>query len=161
MDMDVINIIRSGFYAIDFTLTDTLGNVFHLNDNLDGHFTALVFFADGESEKISGYLKTLSQGLPNTAAGLPIQVIAVCPDKVSHLKNLKDKLKLGYSILADSQLSVAAKYSVVNYSSAKPSVHFSVFIIDDMGVVRHRVSEVPGHSRFSPEDLKTAISKLI
>jgi peroxiredoxin len=159
--IDNVNIIRTGFYAIDFTLTDTQGNVFHLNENLDGHFTALVFFADGESEKIGGYLKTLSQGLPNTAAGLPVRVIAIGPEKVSYLKNLKDKLKLNYSVLADPQLSVAAKYSVVNSQCAKFSVHFSIFIVDDMGVIRHRASEVTGFSRFFLEELKTAISRLI
>ncbi len=159
--MDVINIIRTGFYAIDFTLTDTQGNIFHLNENLDGQFTALVFFSDGDNEKIAGYLKSLGQGLPNTSSGLTVQIIAIGPEKVSHLKNLKDKLKLAYTVLADPQLLVAGKYSVINSSSAKPSVHFSVFIIDDMGIVRHRVSEVPGLSKYSLEELKSAISQQI
>jgi peroxiredoxin len=159
--IDNVNIIRTGFYAIDFTLTDTEGNIFHLNDNLADHFTCLVFFPDGEIEKVNNYLKGLNQGLPETASRLPVQIVAIGSEKVSHLKKLKDKLKLSFHILSDSRLFVATRYHVVNTGSAKPSVYFGIYIIDDTGIIRHRAAEVPGISRFSIEELKTAISRLI
>ena len=51
--MDNVNVLRTGFYALDFALPDTQGNIFRLRDDLSGHFTALCFFPDGENEKIS------------------------------------------------------------------------------------------------------------
>jgi peroxiredoxin len=159
--MDNVNVLRSGFYAIDFTLTDTQGDIFHLQENLDGKFTCLVFFPSGEIEKISNFLKNLSQGLPNSAAGLPVKIVAIGSEKVNHLNNLKEKLKLNYLVLSDSRLFVSNKYYVVNTSSAKPSVYFSIFVIDDAGIIRYRASEVPGFSRYSPEELRAAISRLI
>jgi peroxiredoxin len=161
MIVDNVNILRTGFYAIDFTLPDTDGNIFHLNDNLAGRFTCLVFFPDGENEKIQILLKSLNQGLPNTASGLPVQIIAIGPEKVSHLKHSRDKLKLNYPILSDSKLFVVTKYHLVNSASAKPAVYFSIFIVDDTGIIRYRASEVQGFSRFSIEELKAAISRLI
>ncbi|HBC47773.1 MAG TPA: hypothetical protein DEO84_10805 [candidate division Zixibacteria bacterium] len=159
--IDNVNIIRTGFYAIDFTLTDTEGNIFHLNDNLTGKFTCLVFFPDGEIEKVNNYLKSLNQGLPDTASGLPVQIVAISPEKASQLEHLKDKFKLGFPVLSDSRLFVSEKYHLVNVGSAKPSVYFSIYVIDDTGIIRHRAGEVPGLSRFSFEELKTAISRLI
>jgi peroxiredoxin len=158
---DNVNVLRSGFYAIDFTLTDTQGDIFHLQEKLDGNFTCLVFFPNGDVEKINNYLKNLNQGLPSTAAGLPVNIIAIGPEKVSHLKHLKDKLKLNYKVLSDPTLYVSEKYYVVNTFSAKPAVYFSVFVIDDTGIIRYRASEVPGFSRFAPEELRAAISRLV
>jgi peroxiredoxin len=159
--IDNVNIIRTGFYAIDFTSTDTEGNVFHLKENLGGHFLCLVFFPDDENEKINNYLKSLNQGLPTTAAGLPVQIVAIGPEKVSHLKHLKDNLKLTYPVLSDPKLFLATKYHVVNSGSARPTVYFSIFAIDDTGIIRYRASEVPGISRFSIEEFKAAIPRLI
>lgn len=159
--MDNVNVIRSGFFAIDFTLTDTQGDVYHLKDNLAGHFTCLVFFPNGEIEKVNNYLKILNQELPNTASGLPVNIVGICPEKVSHLSQLKNKLKLTFPILSDSRQLVSKKYYVINESSAKPAVYFSIFIIDDGGIVRYRTSEVPGFSKFAPDELKAAISRLI
>jgi peroxiredoxin len=159
--MDNVNVIRSGFTAIDFTLTDTRGDVFRLKDALAGHFTCLVFFPDGEIEKINNYLKGLNQGFPDTASGLTVKVVAVCPEMVSHLKQVKNKLKLNFPILSDPRMLVSTRYYVVNESSVKPAVYFSIFIVDDNGVIRYRTSEVPGFSRFAPDELRAIISRLI
>jgi peroxiredoxin len=159
--MDNVNVIRSGFTVIDFTLTDTQGDVFHLRDNLAGRFTCLVFFPDGEIEKINNYLKAINQGIPNTASGLPVGIVAICPEKVSHLKQVKDKLKLNFPILSDPRMLVSSRYYIVNESSPRPAVYFSIFIVDDGGVIRYRTSEVPGFSKFNPDELKAAVSRLI
>jgi peroxiredoxin len=159
--MDNVNVIRSGFFAIDFTLTDTQGDVFHLKDNLTDHFTCLVFFPDGEIEKINNYLKVLNHGLPGTASGLPVNIIGICPDKVSRLNQVRNKLKLDFPILSDPGLLVSSRYYVADESSARPAVYFSIFIVDDEGVIRYRLSEVPGFSKFAPDELKESISRLI
>ncbi len=159
--MDNVNAIRSGFFAIDFALTDTQGDLFQLKKNLAGQFTCLVFFPDGEVEKINNYLKALNQGLPNTASGLPVRIVGICPEKVNHLKKMRERLKLNFHILSDPRQSVSARYYVADESSAKPSVYFSIFLIDDGGTIRYRASEMPGLSKFSPDELKSVISRII
>jgi peroxiredoxin len=159
--MDNVNVLRTGFFALDFSLPDTQGDIFHLKENLKDRFTCLCFFSNGGNEKINSYLKDLSAGLPDIPAGLPVKVIGICPEKISHLKGLKDKLKLNFPILADEKLVVAAKYHVVNSYSAKPSVYFSIFMVDDDGQIWYRQSEVAGLSKFNYENLKSEIAKLI
>lgn len=159
--MDNVNVIRQGFYAPDFSLPNTQGEIFHLKENLGGKFICLCFFSDGSNEKINGYLKDLNQGLPNTASGFPVRLIGICPERGSRLKSLKEKLKLSYDLLADQKMLVATRYYVVNSYSPKPSVYFSLFVIDDSGIVRHRESEIQGLSKYSPEEFRAEVAKLI
>jgi peroxiredoxin len=159
--MDNVNVLRTGFFALDFSLPDTEGNIYHLEENLSGSFTCLCFFTDGENDRINTFLKDLAQGLPQTRSGLPVKIIGICPERSSHLKALKEKLKLNFALLSDQKLDIAGKYLVINSSLPKPSVYFSVFIVDDMGVIRHRSSEVSGFSKYVPEGLRAEISKLI
>jgi peroxiredoxin len=159
--MENVNVLRTGFLAPDFSLPDTMGEIFHLKDNLAETFLCLCFLPDLDSEKTIAYIKDLNQGLPNTASGLPVKVIGISSARVGHLKAFKDKLKLNSPILSDSSLSVSAKYYIVNSYSHKATVYFSLFIIDDSGIIRYRASEVPGVSRYSPEELKTEIPKLL
>jgi len=159
--MENVNVIRTGFMAPEFALADTQGEIFDLKDNLSGNFLCVCFFPDGDNDKVITYLRDLNQGFPATAAGLPINVIGVSPARSSRLKALKEKHKLNFPILSDPHLSVCSRYYIVNSYSPKPAVHFSVFIIDDAGIVRFRSSEIPGISRFSFDELKSEIPKLL
>jgi len=159
--MDNVNVIRTGFFALDFSLPDTQGNLFRLKDNLAGNFVALCFFPDGDNERANGYLKDLNQGLPLTASGLPVRLAGICPRRADRLRELKDRFKLAFPLLSDDKLLVSRKYHVWDDDSPKPEVHFCIFVVDDFGVIRHRVSEVPGYSRFMIDEFRTAISKLI
>jgi thioredoxin-dependent peroxiredoxin len=158
--MENVNVIRTGFMAPDFSLGGINNEMFKLSESLEGNFICLCFFPDGESDK-TAFLKELNQELPATAAGLPVRVIGISPTKIGHIKQFKDKMKLNFTLLSDPQLEVASKYYVVNGYSPKPAVYFSVFIIDDTGIVRYRASEVAGVSRFSFEELKSEIPKLL
>lgn len=159
--MENVNVIRTGFMAPDFSQADINGEVFKLKDNLDGNFICLCFFPEGDAEKATSYLKDLNQGLPNSTAGLPVKLVGVSPAKAGHLKQLKDKLKLNFPLISDPLMSISSKYYIVNGYSPKPAVYFSVFVIDDTGVVRYRQSEIPGISRFSLEELRSEIPKLL
>jgi peroxiredoxin len=159
--MDNVNVLRTGFFALDFSLPDTQGDIFHLKNNLKDRFTCLCFFPNDGNEKINNFLKDLNAGLPDMPAGLPVKVIGICPEKISRLQGLKDKLKLNFPVLADEKLVVATKYHVVNSYSARPSVYFSIFIIDDTGQIWYRQSEVPGLAKYNPENLRLEIAKLI
>jgi peroxiredoxin len=161
MFMDNVNVLRTGFYAPVFSLTDTEGNVFSLKASLSGSYTCLVFFSDDNNDKINSHLKDLNQGFSDNASGLPVKILGICPERPNHLKTLKDKLKLNFPLLSDPKLIVSDKYYVTNTHNARPSVYFSIFVIDDLGVIRNRSSEVQPLSKFIIEELKADIAKLI
>ncbi len=159
--MDNVNVLRTGFYALDFALPDTNGDIFKLSDHLKGNFLAVCFFPNGDNEKVISYLKELNQGLPRTSSGLTVELVGICPRRVDDLRTLKEKLKLGFPILSDHQLIIATKYLVANSYSAKPSVYFSLFLIDDYSFIRYRAAEVPGFSKFMPEEFRAAVAKIV
>jgi peroxiredoxin len=159
--MDNVNVLRTGFYALEIGLPDTNGDLYQLKDHLSGNFLAVCFFPDGDNEKVNSYLKDLNQSLPKTASGLPVNLVGICPHRVDGVKKLKEKLRLNFPILSDHNLMISTKYAVVDSYSAKPSVHFTIFVIDDYGLIRHRVSEVPGLSKYVADDFRVAIAKLV
>ena len=159
--MDNVNVMRTGFFAPDFSLPDTKGELFHLSEHLSGCFVCLCFFPDGDNDKVNSYLKDLNSGLPKTAAGLPVKIIGISPVRGSHLKELQEKYKITFPLLSDLKMAVSSRYYVINDSSSKPSVHFSIFVIDDTGIIRYRASEVAGLSRYNAEEFKVELSKLI
>jgi peroxiredoxin len=159
--MDNVNVLRTGFYALDFALPDTNGDIYKLSDHLKDIFVAVCFFPNGDNEKVNAYLKDLNQGLPNSASGLPVSVVGICPRRVDDLKKFKEKLKLGFPILSDHLMTVCSKYHTVESNSAKPSVYFSIFVIDDYSFIRYRAGEVPGLSKYSPEEFRTAVAKIV
>jgi len=159
--MDNVNVLRTGFFALDFALPDTNGDIYKLSDHLKGNFAAVCFFSFWDSERISAYLKELDQGLPNTASGLPVQLIGLCPARVDELKRVKEKHKLILPILSDRALQAAANYRVIDEYSVRPSVYFSIFVIDDYFTIRFRACEIPGLSKFAPEEFKAELEKII
>lgn len=159
--MDNVNVLRNGFFPPDFSLPDSEGNMFNLRQSLQGCFICLCFFPDGSKEKINNYLKDLNQGLPATASALPVKVVGVCSEKAIHIKEIKEKLRLGFPILSDEKTSVANSYYILDNNSLKPAPYFGIFIIDDTGIIRHRMIEIPGVSKYSPEELRKEIPKLI
>ncbi len=159
--MDNVNVIRTGFMAPDFSLPDTQGNILSLKEFIRDSFAAVCFFSDEQADRVQSYLKDLNSALPETASGLPVSVIAVSPEKISKLSQMKEELELSYPVLSDNGMVVSRKFYVVNSSDPKPGVHFTVFVVDDEGIVRHRVSEVDEVSKFDFNLLKSKISALI
>lgn len=159
--MDNVNVLRNGFFAPDFSLPDADGNIFNLKQNLRGYFTCVCFFPDGNKERNNNYLKDLNQGLPATGSALPVKVVGVCSEKAIHIKEIKEKLKLGFPILSDEKTTAANSYYILDYNSLKPAAYFGIFIIDDTGIIRHRMIEIPGVSKYSPEELRIEIPRLI
>lgn len=159
--MDNVNVIRQGFTAPDFSLPNSQGEIFRLKDNIGNKFICLCFFPDGANEKINGYLKDLNQGLPNVASGMPVTIIGICSERPDHLKAFRQRLKLNFDLLSDQKLVVASRYYVVNSQSPKPVPHFSLFVIDDSGIVRLRAGEIPGLTKYSPDEFRADVAKLI
>ncbi len=159
--MDNVNVIRTGFLAPDFSLPDTKGNIFNFSDNLEGSFNALCFFSGVDDDRAQSVLKNLNTGLPKTAEGLNVKIVGISSDKVQKLEKLRYDLNLGFPLLSDSRLSVTRRYYVDNSDSIKPASYLSIFVVDDEGIVRHRIAEIPSISEFSFEDFKEDIAKLI
>lgn len=159
--MDNVNVLRTGFMAPQFSLPDTRGQIFSLKDNLEEQYLAVCFFPAGADVRIKRYLRDLNSGLPTTSTGMQVSLVAISPERVNLLVKLVEELKLTYPVLSDPHLAVSSRYYVIDSSSFQPSVHFSIFIIDDELIIRHRVSEIQGISRFDLGELKSATSGLL
>jgi len=159
--MDNVNVLRMGFIAPEFSLPDTHGQIFSLKDNLEGQYLAACFFPAGADNRIKGYLRDLNSGLPTTSTGIQVDLVAISPERANMLVKLAEELKLTYPILSDHRLTVSSRYYVADSNDFRPSVHFSVFVIDDELIIRHRVSEVRGASGFDPGELRSEISGLL
>ena len=159
--MDNVNVLRTGFLAPEFSLPDTRGQIFSLKDSLEEQYLAVCFFPAGADERIKGFLKDLNSGLPKTSTGIRVNVAAISPERANSLVKLAEELKLTYPVLSDPRLAVSSRYYVTDSNDFRPSVHFSVFVIDDELIIRHRVSEVRGASGFDPGELRSTISGLL
>ncbi len=159
--MDNVNVIRNGFMAIDFSLPDSNGNMVSLKDTIKEDFAALCFFSGYDNKKIKSYLKKLNDGLPKTASGFNVNVLAISTEKVHRLSVLRNELGLSFPVLSDNRMTVSNRYYVIDSESAPRAVHFSVFIIDNEYIVRHRVIETPQTVEFEIEELEKNISALI
>ncbi len=159
--MDNVNVLRTGFFAPEFSLPDTRGQIFSLKDNLVEQYLAVCFFPAEVDMRIRGFLKDLDSDLPRTSTDIPVDVVAISPERTNSLVKLAEELKLNYPVLSDHQLTVSNRYYVTDSDSFRPSVHFSIFIIDDELIIRHRVSEVRGISGFDSAELRSTISRML
>lgn len=159
--MDNVNVLRVGFFAPDFSLPDTSGEIFSLKENLRENLVAVCFFPAYPDEKIKGYLRDLNTGLPPTSSGVPIKVVGITPEKTGAAATLKRNLKLEFPVLSDQKLIISGKYYLVDSDSFHTSVHFSIFLIDEERVIRHRVSEHAGFSEYNPKRFREIISKIL
>ena len=158
--MDNVNVIRTGFMAPEFALPSVSGRILSLRDCITDNFLALVFFSDGHSGKTRLILSELNKGLPETMYGFKVELVAVSPNKIHRLTELAQELGLSYPLLSDSRMAASRLYNVVDSEAGGPSVHFSIFVIDNEFIVRYRFSESDGNE-FKIEEFKINISKII
>lgn len=158
--MDNVNVIRNGFFAPDFTLLSTGGSMVSLKDCISNNFLALCFFSNCVSNRTKAVLAQLGKGLPRTLYDFEVTVAAVTPEKTHRLINLKNELGLSFPLLSDTRMEVCGLYNVIDSESKFPAVHFSIFIIDNELIVRHRFIESP-QNEFRIEDFKKEISVII
>jgi len=158
--MDNVNVIRTGFIAPDFTLPSTDGNMVSIKDYLSSDFLALCFFSGSDDVRIRSILSDLNGGLSPTESGYKFDFLAISPEKIHRLNNLKNSLGLTFPILSDERMTVCRQYYVIDTESRSPAVHFSVFVIDEEFIVRYKISEL-SISEFQIEDFKKNISAII
>lgn len=158
--MDNVNVIRKGFIAPDFSLPSTDGNIISLKDSLSDDFLALCFFSSSSDNRIRAILSELNGELPKSMSGYGYNVIAISPEKIHRLSELKNGLDLSFPLLSDERMNVCRRYYVADSEKPGRHVHFSIFIIDDELIVRHRISETFDF-KFQIEDFKKDIAAII
>lgn len=158
--MDNVNVIRNGFIAPDFSLPSTDGSIVSLKENLSDDFLALCFFSESGDKRIKAFLSELNANLPKSLSGYGYKVIAISPEKIHRLSKLKSELGLGYPLLSDERMNICGRYYVVNSEKPGRHVHFSIFIIDNESIVRHRVSE-SSDFKFQMADFRKDIAAII
>ena len=160
MSMDNVNVIRNGFFAPEFSLSSSDGNVVSLRHFIADNFLAICFFSDRNSNRIRSILSDLNRDLPRTLYDYEVRAVAVSPDKIHRLNELKSELGLRYPLLSDPRLEAAMLYNVVSTSTDAPAVYLSIFVIDNEGIIRYRFIET-GENEFKFEKFKKEISKII
>ncbi len=158
--MDNVNVIRNGFFAPDFALSSADGKMVSLKDCISDNFLALCFFSKSGSHKSKATLSELNKGLPKTLYGFEVSVACISPEKTHKLINLKNELGLSFPLLSDTRMEVCGLYNVIDSGSRIPAVHFSIFVIDNELIIRHRFIESSGNE-FRIEDFKKEILTII
>jgi peroxiredoxin Q/BCP len=135
--------IESGTEAPQFTLPDENGEPLSLAD-LRGQTVVLYF-----------YPKASTPGCTTQACGVRdhlkdykkegVRVIGVSPDPVAKVKKFHDAQKLNFTLLADEDHAVCAKYGVWAEKSMYGKKYWgatrTTFIIDETGTVRHVIEK--------------------
>jgi peroxiredoxin len=155
--MDNVNVIRVGFIAPEFRLTDTDGEIGSPIDKSGQKFTCLLFINPDDL----GYsiMKDLDNGLPATAGGFKVAISPVIPLKPKLAKGFKSKLDLEIRLFCDSDLRAGRLFSVIDSGQARPAYHPTVFIIGEDGSVRYRQAIDPADT--NGKQIRLAISRLI
>ena len=149
--MDNVNVIRVGFFAPEFRLTDTDGEIGSPIDKSGQKFTCLLFINPDDS----GYsvMKDLENGLPGTASGFETTISPVIPMKPKLAKGFKARLDSETRFFCDSDLRAGRLFSIIDSAKAQPLYHPTVFIIGEDGSIRYR-------QNVSPKDLDIQLLRL-
>jgi peroxiredoxin Q/BCP len=134
--------IETGRPAPDFELPDQDGNTVRLSDSR-GKRVVLYFYPKADTPGCT----TQACGIRDHRAdyhAAGATVIGVSPDPVKAVKKFHDKQSLGFTLLADDDHAVAARYgvwvekSMYGRDKARPARNArATFLIDEEGVVRH------------------------
>lgn len=155
--MDNINLIRVGFYAPEFKISDTDGEMDDPIDRSGKMYTCLAFINPDDNG--AALINDLENNLPPTASGLELSLSAIVPVKLKPAKKFKEEAGFNTRLFCDSDLRAGTLYSIVDSLNARPTYHPLVFVIGDEGSVRYRQSAEP--SGFDIELFRSTVSELI
>lgn len=155
--MDNMNVIRVGFFAPEFRIPDTDGEIDDPIDRMGRKFTCLAFI--NPDDEGAGLIKALEQDLPGTAGGCELVISAIAPVKLKQAKAFKDKAGFRTRLFCDSDMRVGQLFSVVDSSNPRPSYHSIVFVIGDDYSIRYR--QAVEASGFDIKRFQTSVSELV
>ena len=136
--------IHPGDMAPDFELPDQDGNPVRLRD-LRGRRVVLYFYPKADTPGCTTQACGVRDRAPDYAAAGAV-VLGVSPDPVAKVKRFHDKFALGFTLLADTDHTVAEAYGVWVEKSMYGRKYWgnlrATFVIDTDGVVRHVIPKV-------------------
>jgi peroxiredoxin len=143
--MDNVNRIRVGFFALDFTLTDSESKRIGLSDFF-GKKNVLLFFYQGKRcEFCLDWASELARAY-NRIKSKNAEIVSISPDEMWVSQKLKEEKKIEFLILKDNKdiengpgtPKVSEQYGVQRSESEGPDFHPAIFIIDKRGIIRFR-----------------------
>ena len=127
--------LQAGDRAPAFTLKDQDGTPRKLSE-FKGHKVVLYFYPKADTPGCTTQSCALRDAEPDLSQ-LDAVVIGVSPDTPERQKKFDDKYGLGFTLLADTEHTVAEKYGVwgekVNYGRKYMGIIRSAFVIDEKG----------------------------
>ena len=146
--------IQIGDPAPDFSLPDQDNRVFILSENT-GKRLLLVFYPGDDTPVCTRQLCDYRDGIEQFS-GLDVEVVGISGDDADSHRRFRDKHDLPFTLLSDSDLTVAGHYGCKGVLGMKRGV----FLVDEQGTVRYAHVESVAVFRRSRDELLEVISKL-
>ncbi|MDZ7791035.1 MAG: peroxiredoxin [Xanthomonadales bacterium] len=146
--------IRIGDSAPDFSLPDQDDRVFTLSEQI-GKRLLLVFYPGDDTPVCTRQLCDYRDGIEQFS-GLDVEVVGISGDDADSHRRFRDKHDLPFTLLSDSDLTVAGHYGCKGLLGMKRGV----FLVDEGGTVRYAHVESVAVFRRSRDELLEVISKL-
>ena len=146
--------IRKGDSAPDFELTNDLGEHFRLSEHV-GERLLLVFYPGDNTLVCTAQLCDYRDGIEEFA-NLGVKVVGISPDDADSHQKFRDKHRLPFELLSDTDYAVAKRYD----SKGALGMKRSVFLVDEAGTVRYAHVESLALFRRSAEELLEVIAAL-
>lgn len=140
--------------APDFTLPDDQGQEFTLSSHR-GEKILLVFYPGDNTPVCTRQLCEYRDGV-EAFAGLGVRIVGISKDDASSHQKFRQKHKLPFTLLSDTELKVAELYN----SKGMTGMKRSVFLVDERGLIRYLHVESLALFRRTKEELVEAIAQL-
>ena len=149
--------LKPGDKAPDFSLSDQRGKTVKLKD-FRGKRVVVYFYPKADTPGCTTQSCALRDAEPDLKK-LKAVVLGISPDPPEKQAKFDDKYGLGFTLLADTEHTVAEKYGVwgekVNYGRKYMGIIRSAFLIDEKGKVSHAWPKI------SPKDTPTKLLKAL
>ena len=140
--------------APPFVLDDDQGQPFSLADHA-GRKLLLVFYPGDNTPVCTKQLCDYRDGV-EAFAGLGVDVVGISNDSAESHRKFRQKYDLPFTLLTDPDLSVAERYDSKGILGMKRSV----FLVDEVGIIRYLHVESVALFRRKREELLDVIRSL-
>jgi len=140
--------------APDFELTADDGGCFRLSEHLGQHLL-MVFYPGDNTPVCTAQLCDYRDGI-DAFAGLGVTVVGISADDTESHCEFRDKHNLPFTLLSDTDYTVAKRYGCKGALGMKRAV----FLLDEVGVIRYEHVEALALFRRKAEELLSVIQDL-
>ncbi|KPL02240.1 MAG: hypothetical protein AMJ90_06440 [candidate division Zixibacteria bacterium SM23_73_2] len=135
--MDNVNIIRPGFFAPTFELSDTDGKKVSLAFFSGERTVFLIFFPALKEKEIQDFLKAFQEKLKQIKLKGGV-VLGISSASRRELRQEKEKLKVDFPLLFDENALVISQYGVMDTHSGKALCYPALFVVSIDGLIGFR-----------------------